>query len=79
VVLDYHAVKYVLYPNSELWIHNPDNPESPLNQYLMKCAEHGGGEFDERKVDAKSWDFKTGRFQEYDELMVIGAREWGWM
>jgi len=58
--------------------HNPDNPESPLYQYLMKCAEQGGGEIDESKVDVKSWDFKTNRFQKDDELVVIGERKWGW-
>jgi len=78
VALDYHATKYVLYPNSEMWIHNPDNPESPLHQYLMKCSAHGGGEIDESKVDVKSWDFSTGRFQGDDEMVVMGEREWGW-
>jgi hypothetical protein len=77
VALDYHATKYVLYPNSEMWIHDPDNPESPLHQYLMKCAEQGGGGIDESKVDVKSWDFSTDRFQKDDELVVIGEREWG--
>jgi hypothetical protein len=77
VALDYHASKYVLYPNSDMWLHNPDNPESPLNQYLTKCAEHGGGEINESKVDVKSWDFKTGRLQEDNELVVKGEREWG--
>jgi hypothetical protein len=78
VALDYHAAKYVLYPNSEMWLHDPDNPASPLHQYLMKCAEHGGGEIDESKVDVKSWDFDTGKFQENDELVVTGEKEWGW-
>jgi len=78
VALDYHAAKHVLYPNSKMWIHNPDNPASPLHQYLMKCSEHGGGEIDESKVDVKSWDFNTGKFQEDDELVVTGEKEWGW-
>ena len=48
VALDYHVTKYLLYPNSNISIHNPDNEESPLNQYLVKCAEYGGGVFDEK-------------------------------
>jgi hypothetical protein len=44
----------------------------------MKCAEHGGGEIDESKVDVESWDFNDNRMQGGDELVVIGEREWGW-
>jgi hypothetical protein len=78
VALDYHATKYVLHPNSKCSIHNPDDPGSPLHQYLVKCAEHGGGEFDERNVAVKSYDFNTGKMQGNDELVVIGDKEWGW-
>jgi hypothetical protein len=77
VALDYHATKYILFPNSKIAFHNPDNVESPLNQYLRRCAEHGGGEIDERKVDVKSWDFERDRFQGDDELVVSGEKEWG--
>jgi hypothetical protein len=78
VALDYHATKYLLYPNSKIAVHDPDDSESPLHQYLVKCAEYGGGEFDERKVEVKSYDFKTGKLQENDELVLIGEKEWGW-
>jgi hypothetical protein len=77
VALDYHATKYVLHPNSKCSIHSPDDPESPMHQYLVKCAEHGGGEFDESKVAVKSYDFKSGKMQGNDELVVIGEKEWG--
>jgi hypothetical protein len=77
VALDYHATKYILYPNSKCSIHNPDDPESPLHQYLLKCAEHGGGEFDESEVAVKSYDFNKGGFQNNDELVVNGERVWG--
>lgn len=77
VALDYHATKYILYPNSRISVHNPDNKEGPLFQYLFKCAELGGGEFDETKVAVKSYDFKNKRLQTDDELTVIGEKEWG--
>jgi hypothetical protein len=77
VALDYHSSKYVLYANSRVMHHNPDDKNSPTHQYLKACADHGGGEFDERKVAVKSYDFKTGRMQNDDELVVIGEKEWG--
>jgi len=77
VALDYHAAKYILYPNSKLAIHNPDSEKSPVRQYLMKCAESGGGIFDEGFVKAISYDFKTKSFQKDDELILIGERKWG--
>jgi hypothetical protein len=77
VALDFHATKYILFPNSKIPVHNPNDSESPIHQYLMKCAEHGGGEIDESKVDVKSWDFEKGRFQRGDELVILGEKEWG--
>ncbi|MBE0556947.1 MAG: DUF362 domain-containing protein, partial [Proteobacteria bacterium] len=50
VALDYHAAKYLLYPNSKVPIHDPDNKKSPLRQYLVKCAEESGGVQDETRV-----------------------------
>jgi len=49
-----------------------------MHQYLVKCSEHGGGEFDESNVAVKSYDFKTGKMQGNDELVVMGEKEWGW-
>lgn len=77
VALDYHATKYVLYPNSRLAIHNPDDKKSPLNQYLVKCAKEDGGIFDEKHVGVKSYDFKITGFQADDELVVKGDITWG--
>lgn len=77
VALDYHAMKYFLYPNSKIRLHNPDDSESPLRQYLLKCAEHGRCIFDERHVAVKSYDFKTNRLQKDDELVVKGNITWG--
>jgi len=78
VSLDYHAAKYILYPNSKCRIHNPDDGKSPLHQYLAKCAEIGGGIFDERYIEIKSYDYKVRRLQRDDELLVNGRKEWGW-
>lgn len=75
--LDFHATKYLLYPNSKLVIHNPDDEKSPLHQYLVKCAEKGGGIFDEKHIAVKSYDFKTKAFQKDDNLVVIGEKDWG--
>ncbi|GAI78167.1 unnamed protein product, partial [marine sediment metagenome] len=38
VALDYHAFKYILYPNSKLMLHDPDNECSPTCQYLKHCC-----------------------------------------
>jgi len=77
VALDYHATKYLLYPNSNIPVHNPDNEQSPLRHYLIKCAENGGGVFDETQVAVKSYDLKTKSFQTDDNLALIGETTWG--
>jgi hypothetical protein len=77
VALDYHATKYLLCPNSKIPVHNPDDPKRPLHQYLVKCSEKGGGVFDESHVAIKSFDVVQHRFQDDDELMVVGKKEWG--
>jgi hypothetical protein len=77
VALDFHCAKYILHPNSGIKYHRSDAPESPAYQYLKACSEHGGGVFDERKVEIRSWDFEKGRFQGDDELVILGEKEWG--
>ena len=77
VALDYHSTKYLLYPNSRSSIHNPDNKKGPLYQYLVKCAEEGGGTFDERYVAVKSYDFYKKEFQSDDNLVITGEKTWG--
>ena len=57
VALDYHATKYLLYPNSGISYHNPDNMQGALYQYVFKCSEEGGWVFDERHVAVNSYDF----------------------
>lgn len=77
VALDYHAFKYILFPNSKLIIHDPDNTKKPLYQYLVKCAEEDGGIFDERYIAVKSYNFETNTFQKDDQLHVIGKNKLG--
>jgi len=77
VALDFHATKYLLYPNSKIMVHNPDDKKNPLHQYLAKCGEKGGGIFNEKYVAVKSYDFKSKGFQGDNELVVIGEKIWG--
>jgi hypothetical protein len=77
VALDYHTTKYILYPNSRIKFHNPDENSGPLNQYQKKCAIIGDWVFNESKVAIKSWDFKENRLQNDNELLVKGERYWG--
>jgi hypothetical protein len=77
VALDYQATKYLLYPNSNISIHNPDNKDSPLHHYLIKCAENGGGVFDESQVEVKSFDLEANSFQTDINLAVIAETTWG--
>ena len=77
VALDYHAFKYLLYPNSKISVHNPDDKKSPVHQYLEKCAEVGGGVFEEAHVEVKSYDLKAKRLQRDDELKIVAEKDWG--
>ena len=77
VALDYHSAKYLLYPNSGIRFHDPDDPASPTRQYLQACARHGGGVFDESRVGVKSYDLAAGRLQREDEFRVKADKEWG--
>jgi len=78
VALDYHTAKYILYPNSHIQIHNPENTNGPLYHDLQKCSEQSGCVFDEHYVDIQSFDFSTLRMQEDNELVVMGEKTWGY-
>ena len=77
VALDYHSAKYLLFPNSGIRFHDPDRPDSPAHQYIKKCAEYGGGVFNESKVVLKSYDNKTKCLQQDSESLILGDRKWG--
>jgi hypothetical protein len=77
VALDYHSAKYILFPNSELDIHNPDNLKGPLYHFLVQCAATKAGVFDEREAEVRSFDFRTNRLQRPEEMVVKGQKTWG--
>jgi hypothetical protein len=77
VALDYHAAKYFLYPNSNIWFHNPDDPESPTRDYIKECATRIKGILDERYLEVSSYDFHTNKLQQDDNLIVKADIEWG--
>lgn len=77
VALDYHASKYLLYPNSGCAFHDPDDKKGPLYQYLLECADKGGGLMDERQVMVKSFDFRKKGLQGDGGLAVYGEKRWG--
>ena len=76
--LDYHAAKYLLFPNSKISIHNPADKKGPLNAYLSACANSGGSAGNEANAQVISYDCKTGRFQkEDDDWKIPGKIIWG--
>jgi hypothetical protein len=76
VALDYHSGKYLLFPNSKLAIHDPDDLKSHLMQYLTACAEKTGSVFDESRVDIVSYDIGSKRIRN-DDLVLHGEMDWG--
>ncbi|MCU0558678.1 MAG: DUF362 domain-containing protein [Desulfobacterales bacterium] len=77
VALDYHAAKYILYPNSGIKHHNPDYEAGAFHHYLKECADRGGGVLDERQVRVLSYDLSRGAMQTDGELAVAGEKTWG--
>lgn len=76
VALDYHAAKYVLYPNSKIYLHNPDDINGPLHIYLKACGDTMGGALNEEDVRIVSYDFQKKAMQESD-FVVSGDLNWG--
>ena len=77
VALDYHAAKYILYPNSLIALHNPDDTSRPLYQYLEQCAARQRGILDESQVRFTSFDIAQNRLQADKERVVKAAVTWG--
>lgn len=77
VALDYHATKYLLHPNSGAFFHNPEDPRSPVHEYLKSCAEVSGFMFDEQHVGIQSWDIGRRGLQDDSDLTVLGQKVWG--
>ncbi len=77
VALDYHAAKYILFPNSRISLHDPDLPGNPFRAELLGCAGGGGGLLDETRTKVVSWDMADGRFQSAGDSTVKGEMTWG--
>ncbi len=77
VALDYHASKYVLFPNSRCPHHDPEWLKGPLFSYLSSCASHIGCMYDESRVEVHSYDHHERRIQLTAELPVLGKITWG--
>jgi hypothetical protein len=77
VALDFHMAKYVLYPNSKISEHNPENPKTPTFQYLDQCARYGDYCFSEERVDIKAYDFLKKKYLNEVEFTVLGEKQWG--
>lgn len=77
VALDVHTAKHILFANSRISLHDPDDPKSPVTQYLKQCARTGDYCYDESRVEVRSFDFATRKLQEDGEFAIRGDREWG--
>jgi hypothetical protein len=77
VALDFHAAKYVLYPNSRIWLHDPEDTAGPLYQYLAQCAITGDCMTDETQVSVVSYNQQKKEMQKDKDLDVYGEIEWG--
>jgi hypothetical protein len=77
VALDFHAAKYILFANSGISLHDPENRRSPSARYLRECARTGDYCYDESRVEVASFDLAAGRLQGEGELVVRADRQWG--
>lgn len=77
VALDYHAVRYLLYSNSKVPSHDPQNNQSPFLHCLSECAKQGGGILDEEQISVCSYDLNAGQVQKEEELAIVGEITWG--
>jgi hypothetical protein len=77
VALDFHTAKYILFANSGISLHDPENRRSPSARYLRECARTGDYCYDESRVEVASFDLAAGRLQGEGELVVRADRQWG--
>jgi hypothetical protein len=77
VALDFHAAKYILYANSGISVHDPENENGPVSQYLRKAAETGAGILDEGHVVVQSYDCERKGPQPDGDLAILGEKSWG--
>lgn len=72
VALDFHSSKYLLYPNSKVWFHDPERKNSPVRQYLEHASKGGAGTLNEGSVEVVSYDMKRGALQANGKTPVRG-------
>ena len=77
VALDYHALKYFLYPNSRLAIHNPDDKSNPIYHDLAECAEISGGIIVEQNMKVESCYYHDGDWLKGPNGPVQAKKLWG--
>lgn len=77
VALDVHTGKYILFANSGISRHDPENDRCPAAQDLRQCAREGEYCYDESRTAVVSFDLAAGRLQGDGELAIRGDREWG--
>jgi hypothetical protein len=75
VALDRHAARYVLYPNSRIGLHDPDDPTGPFYHDLAECAAAAGLVGDEKDVPVVTAG-PEGRGRG-GTLEILGKKRWG--
>jgi uncharacterized protein (DUF362 family) len=76
VALDYHAFKYLLYPNSKIKYHNPDKPTNAIYFDLNECAQQIGSHCYQRR-NSCSYDYKSQSTQKDNQLIIKGKIKLG--
>lgn len=76
VALDYHAFKYLLYPNSKIRYHNPDKPTNAVYFDLNECAQQIGSQCFQQNTTC-SFDYNTHSIQKTDQLIISGEVKYG--
>ena len=77
VALDYHATRYVLYPNSRIRVHDPDRKDGPLANDLHACAEVAGLVTCSSQIELVSLHMATGLIASDDGQPVRARIYWG--
>jgi hypothetical protein len=75
VALDRHAARYVLYPNSRIGFHDPDDKGRPFYHDLTECAKAAG--LAENGKDARVFNAGPGGRTGEGALEIMGGKRWG--
>ena len=74
--LDYHAYKYLLYPNSNISFHNPDDISSPVHHDLTQCAQAYGSVVAEKDMTVESYGLEGNRWLSDSGGIIRGKKVW---